>query len=178
MHPHNQFFFNPLNDNHDLEDTPNRIDSMMNNIDRSNNSNDIIMADDDNNVWSPLRTRSPVDHSNCASLNSQRSHSNISSKEIDSEIGDSSREEVQNRFGLFDNEIVLTCQHSVNENISSDVSDKKSGVESSLPDSFNYLDSSCSGTSTLKSAPRHMQISNKSAINLKPKKKQVTNYIQ
>ena len=81
------------------------------------------MADNDNNVWSPLRTREPVDHSNYALLNSQQSHSNRSSKEVESEIADSSPQEVPNRFGLFDNEIVLTYKHSLNENISSDVND-------------------------------------------------------
>ena len=117
MHPHNPYFFNPLNDNHDLEDTPNRIDSIINNIDRSNNSNDIIMADDDNNVWSPLRTRESVVHSNCATFTSQRSR-----QEIECEIEDSSRkEELSNRFGLFDNEIVLTGKPSPNENITSNV---------------------------------------------------------
>ena len=78
----------------------------MNNIDRSNNSNNIIMAGDDNNVWSPLRTRESVVHSNCTTFNSQRSHYKRSSPR-----------ELSNRFGLFDNEIILTGKHSLNENI-------------------------------------------------------------
>ena len=95
------------------------------------------MADDDNNVWSPLRTRESVVHSNCATFTSQRSHSKRSSQEIECEIEDSSRKELSNRFGLFDNEIVLTGKQSLNENITSDVSEKQSVVESSLHYHFN-----------------------------------------
>ena len=54
MHPHNPYFFNPLADNHSLEDTPEQIDSTLSDVDKSNQSNDIIMADDEVNVWSPL----------------------------------------------------------------------------------------------------------------------------
>ena len=143
----------------------------MNNIDRSNNSNDIIMADDDNNVWSPLRTRESVVHRNCATFTSQRSHSNRSSQDIESEINDSSSKELSNIFCLLNNEIVLTGKHSFNENNTSDINEKQSVVELSLPDRFNYLDSSCNGASTLQSAPRYMQMTNESTVNFKTKKK-------
>ena len=53
MQPHNYFFFNPLGDNHSLEDTPQRIDSIMSDIDKSNQSNDIIIVDDKVNVFLP-----------------------------------------------------------------------------------------------------------------------------
>ena len=54
MQPHNPFFFNPLGDNHSLEDTLQQIDSILSYIDNINQSNGIIITDDKVNVWSPL----------------------------------------------------------------------------------------------------------------------------
>ena len=129
------------------------------------------MADDDNDVWSPLGTREPVVHRNCDTFTSQQSYFNRSSQDIESEINDSSSKELSNIFCLLNNEIVLTGKHSFNENNTSDINEKQSVVELSLPDRFNYLDSSCRWSSTLQSAPRHMQIRNDSTVNFKPKKK-------
>ena len=80
-------------------------------------------------------------------------------KQIECEMEDYRRTtELSNRCGLCNNEIVLTGKPTPNENITSDVNDNESGDKMSLSDCFNYVDSSCSGTSTLKSAPKHMQI--------------------
>ena len=125
------------------------------------------MADDEDNVWSPTRTREFVVLSNCDTFTSQRSR-----QDIKIEMDDSSRKaELSNRFGIFDNEIVLTGRPTPNENITNDVNATQSVEKLSLSDCFQFHNSSCSGTSTLNSALRHMQITNKSTVHMKPKKK-------
>lgn len=80
MQPHNPFFFNPLGDNHSLDDTPRRIDTIMSDIDDSNQINDYIILDDESNVFSPLRgpvhqIRNEIDTSSPKSVNINRSGS-------------------------------------------------------------------------------------------------------
>ena len=64
------------------------------------------------------------------------------------------------RFGLDNYEIELPAKRSQREKISRDNNDNQSGDKLSHRDTCNYVNSECTGTSTLSSAPRQQQITN------------------
>ena len=162
MHPHNQYFFNPLSDNHSLEDTPERIDSIMSEIDRSNQCNDIIIADDGDNVWSPLSNPHPKFLNEFDPSLPKRGHINPSVPNSDMELLVTSQK-IKLKTSV-DLDIIPKTSPLNGEHISSindGLSDRKE------PAIFNYETSTCSGTSTLPTAPCYMQLTPKSMNNNK-----------
>ena len=95
---------------------------------------------------------------NMSQENDKRKVKNIAKKSHYSDRDQNAK--FAHRFGLDMAEIELPANRSQRKKISCDYNDNQSDDKLSHSDTFNYVNSDCSGTSTLSSAPRQQQITN------------------